>query len=51
MAETPRTTEFVALGRAGSEHYAGLETFPSPGVAIIAATSFSLLVPDSFISG
>ncbi|HSP71985.1 MAG TPA: preQ(1) synthase [Gaiellaceae bacterium] len=27
-----RTQEFVALGHAGSEHYAGLETFANPGV-------------------
>ncbi|HEY6054828.1 MAG TPA: preQ(1) synthase [Gaiellaceae bacterium] len=27
-----RTPEFVALGHAGSEHYAGLETFANPGV-------------------
>ena len=26
------TQEFVALGHAGSEHYAGLETFANPGV-------------------
>jgi 7-cyano-7-deazaguanine reductase len=25
--------EFVALGHAGSEHYAGLESFPNPGVS------------------
>ena len=24
--------EFVALGHSGSEHYAGLESFPNPGV-------------------
>jgi 7-cyano-7-deazaguanine reductase len=28
-----RRTDFVALGHAGSDHYAGLETFPNPGVA------------------
>jgi 7-cyano-7-deazaguanine reductase len=43
MAETPRTTEFVALGHAGSEHYAGLETFPSPGVAHVQMTSDELV--------
>ena len=31
MTETTRETRFVALGQAGSDHYAGLETFPSPG--------------------
>jgi 7-cyano-7-deazaguanine reductase len=36
------TTEFVALGHAGSEHYAGLETFPNPGVAQVELTSDEL---------
>jgi 7-cyano-7-deazaguanine reductase len=41
--ETPaRPTEFVALGHAGSEHYAGLETFPNPGVAQVELTSDEL---------
>ena len=31
--------EFVALGHAGSEHYAGLETFPNPGVSHVEMTS------------
>jgi 7-cyano-7-deazaguanine reductase len=35
-------TEFVALGHAGSEHYAGLETFPNPGVATVSLTSDEL---------
>jgi 7-cyano-7-deazaguanine reductase len=35
-------TEFVALGHAGSEHYAGLETFPNPGVAHVDMTSDEL---------
>jgi len=34
--------EFVALGHAGSEHYAGLEAFPNPGVAEVALTSDEL---------
>jgi 7-cyano-7-deazaguanine reductase len=33
---------FVALGHAGSERYAGLETFPNPGVAIVEMTSDEL---------
>jgi 7-cyano-7-deazaguanine reductase len=41
-AET-RTTEFVALGHAGSEHYAGLETFPNPGVSYVELTSDELV--------
>jgi 7-cyano-7-deazaguanine reductase len=32
---TARSTEFVALGHAGSDHYAGLETFANPGVASV----------------
>ncbi len=35
MATRERSTEFVALGHAGSEHYAGLETFANPGVASV----------------
>jgi 7-cyano-7-deazaguanine reductase len=34
--------EFVALGHAGSEHYAGLETFPNPGVAQVELVSDEL---------
>jgi 7-cyano-7-deazaguanine reductase len=37
-----RTTDFVALGHAGSEHYAGLESFPNPGVAYVEMTSDEL---------
>jgi 7-cyano-7-deazaguanine reductase len=36
------STEFVALGHAGSEHYAGLETFPNPGVSRVDMTSDEL---------
>lgn len=43
MEVTPRSEEFVALGHAGSEHYAGLETFPNPGVAHVAMTSDELV--------
>ena len=39
--DTPRT-EFVALGHAGSEHYAGLESFPNPGVSHVEMTSDEL---------
>jgi 7-cyano-7-deazaguanine reductase len=35
-------TEFVALGHAGSEHYAGLETFANPGVSHVEMTSDEL---------
>ncbi len=36
------TNEFVALGHAGSEHFAGLETFPNPGVSHVEMTSDEL---------
>ena len=39
MSELP---EFTALGHAGSEHYAGLETFPNPGVEFVEMTSDEL---------
>lgn len=42
MEAGTRTTEFVALGHAGSEHYAGLETFPNPGVSRVELTSDEL---------
>jgi 7-cyano-7-deazaguanine reductase len=42
MEAGTRTTEFVALGHAGSEHYAGLETFPNPGVSKVELTSDEL---------
>jgi 7-cyano-7-deazaguanine reductase len=35
-------TEFVALGHAGSDHYAGLETFPNPGVRHVEMCSDEL---------
>ena len=34
--------QFVALGRAGSEAYAGLETFPNPGVEVVEMVSDEL---------
>ena len=34
--------EFVALGHAGSDAYAGLETFPNPGVATVLLVSDEL---------
>jgi 7-cyano-7-deazaguanine reductase len=40
--ESSRTDEFVALGHAGSEHYAGLETFPNPGVSQVEMVSDEL---------
>ena len=37
-----RSTDFVALGHAGSEHFAGLESFPNPGVSHVELTSDEL---------
>ena len=34
--------EFVALGHAGSDAYAGLETFPNPGVTVVEMVSDEL---------
>ena len=34
--------EFVALGHAGSDAYAGLETFPNPGVSVVQLVSDEL---------
>ena len=36
------TNEFVALGHAGSAAYAGLESFPNPGVSRVEMTSDEL---------
>ena len=51
------TEEFVALGHAGSENYAGLETFPNPGVALVEMTSDELVAmcpvtnqPDMYVA-
>jgi 7-cyano-7-deazaguanine reductase len=42
METTQRETEFVALGSPGSSAYAGLETFPNPGVSRVEMTSDEL---------
>ncbi len=34
--------KFVALGHAGSDAYAGLETFPNPGVSVVELRSDEL---------
>lgn len=39
MDSSSRSTEFVALGHTGSDHYAGLETFDNPGVSHVEMTS------------
>jgi 7-cyano-7-deazaguanine reductase len=40
--ESSVPTGFVALGHAGSEAYAGLESFPNPGVERVELTSDEL---------
>ena len=57
MDPAARSTEFVALGHAGSDHYAGLETFSNPGVATVEMTSDELTAvcpvtgqPDLYIA-
>lgn len=52
-----RSSEFVALGQAGSEHYAGLETFPNPGVSHVEMVSDELTAicpvtrqPDMYVA-
>jgi 7-cyano-7-deazaguanine reductase len=42
METTTRSTDFVALGHPGSDHYGGLETFPNPGVARVELESDEL---------
>lgn len=49
--------EFVALGHSGPEHYAGLETFPNPGVSLVKMESDELVAicpvtcqPDLYVA-
>jgi 7-cyano-7-deazaguanine reductase len=42
MEEPSHPSEFVALGHSGSDAYAGLETFPNPGVWHVEMTSDEL---------
>lgn len=42
MESAARSTDFVALGHPGSDHYAGLETFANPGVSQVGMTSDEL---------
>jgi 7-cyano-7-deazaguanine reductase len=39
----PRSTDFVALGHTGSERFAGLESFPNPGISHVEMTSDELV--------
>jgi len=54
---TERPGECVALGHAGSDHYAGLETFENPGVARVEMSSDELVAmcpitnqPDMYVA-
>ena len=42
MEGSTRETDFVALGQPGSEEFAGIETFPNPGVSHVEMTSDEL---------
>jgi 7-cyano-7-deazaguanine reductase len=42
MEGSTRETDFVALGEPGSEAFAGIETFPNPGVSHVEMTSDEL---------
>ena len=42
MIEQPAQVAFIALGHAGSGHFAGIETFPNPGVSRVEMTSDEL---------
>src|SRR2546428_9851636 len=42
MESASRSTDFIALGHAGSDHYAGLETFANPGVSHVEMMSDEL---------
>jgi 7-cyano-7-deazaguanine reductase len=42
VATTSRSTDFVALGHPGNDHFAGLETFANPGVADVELVSDEL---------
>ena len=57
MTELRPSDEFVALGHAGSEHYAGLETFENPGVTKVELTTDELTAvcpitgqPDMYVA-
>jgi len=57
VSDASTSNEFVALGHAGSDHYAGLETFPNPGVSHVEMTSDELVAvcpitgqPDLYVA-
>jgi 7-cyano-7-deazaguanine reductase len=57
VSESKTLPEFAALGHAGSAHYAGLETFPNPGVELVELESDELVAvcpitgqPDMYVA-
>jgi 7-cyano-7-deazaguanine reductase len=57
MEGSTRSTDFVALGQPGSEAFAGIETFPNPGVSHVEMTSDELTAvcpvtgqPDMYVA-
>jgi 7-cyano-7-deazaguanine reductase len=57
MEGSTRSTDFVALGKQGSAAFAGLETFPNPGVSHVEMTSDELTAvcpvtgqPDMYVA-
>ena len=57
MEGSARETDFVALGQPGNEAFAGIETFPNPGVAHVDMTSDELIAvcpvtgqPDMYVA-
>ena len=57
MEGSTRETDFVALGQPGSETFAGIETFPNPGVSHVELTSDELTAvcpitgqPDMYVA-
>jgi 7-cyano-7-deazaguanine reductase len=53
----PDTPDFVALGHSGLDHYAGLESFPNPGVSHVEMESDELTAvcpitgqPDMYVA-
>ena len=57
MEGSTRETDFVALGKPGSEAFAGIETFPNPGVSHVELTSDELTAvcpitgqPDMYVA-
>ena len=57
MEGSTRETDFVALGQPGSETFAGIETFPNPGVSHVEMVSDELTAicpvtsqPDMYVA-